>query len=151
MKIANLVLSIALATASSAAFASVKSDLRKVTDDTQKCLDNPDNYSTVGMNECIGQGYGAADKILNAVYTDIVTELKKPSGDADSDKSNAEILSRLVSAQRAWIKFRDEESSLQGIEMLGGTGENQIVLGSLYSMTKTRALQLNKLLGGGSK
>ncbi len=148
MKITALILGLAFVTTSIPAFASVKSDLRKVTADTQKCLDNPENYSTAGMNMCLGEGYGAADKVLNQVYSGIVEGLKKPTGDADGDKSNAEILGRLVQAQRAWIKFRDEESNLQGIEMLGGTGETQIVLGSLYSMTKTRALQLDKLLGG---
>lgn len=131
------------------AFADVKSDIAQVEQATQKCLDNPENYSTAGMNGCLNEGYEAADKILNSYYRQLTSDLKRKSGDKETDAYNAEILNRLIKSERAWIAFRDAQSSYEGTTMLGGSGETTTVLNSLYDMTKARVLQLELTQNGG--
>lgn len=129
------------------ALADAKSDLAKVDSLLEACLNKEENLSTYGMNMCLSEAYTGSDKILNRAYKSIVAGLKKATGDSYSDEWNKESLQRLVKAQRAWIAYRDSESSLKSIEMLGGTGETQIELGTLHDMTKTRAIELEELFG----
>lgn len=127
------------------AFASAQSDFDKLDADMKTCMDA--NESTVGMKECMGTASDGADQILNAVYGKIETGLKKVTGDADTDKMNAEILKRLIDSERAWVNYRRAESLLQGTSDLGGTAESLDIVGSVYDMTKARAIELDKLLG----
>lgn len=136
---------VALTFASSYSFASVKGDLGKIDKNLQTCLDKPENQNTVGMKACTAQADKSADDVLNAVYRQITTNLKKTTGQSDLDKTNAEMLKRLVDSEKVWVDFRDKDSNLQGISMIGGTGEGLIVLNSLYEMTKSRALELDNL------
>lgn len=129
------------------AFGAIADDFKKVDQTLQACLDNPENGSTYGMNSCLDQAYRAGDKILNQWYRATVKSLKVKTGDNYTDESNHEIYVRLVNSQRAWVKFRDTNSTLAGIENLGGSAEGQSVLSSLYEMTKKRALELSSTVG----
>jgi uncharacterized protein YecT (DUF1311 family) len=129
------------------AFADAKSDLAKVDADYQTCLNSPDGMSNSGMKGCTATAYDGADQILNKVYGNIVKGLKVVTGDKYSDHQSVETLSRLVTAQRAWITFRNADSELAGVDMLGGTGESLEIVSSLYDMTRTRAQALADLLG----
>lgn len=106
------------------------------------CLDNPDNQNTIAMKECSGAAFDGYDKILNDEYKIIVNNLKKPTNDQYQKADNAEILKRLVTSQRAWVKFRDSNSDFTSTQMLGGTGEGLIYIGQMNSMTKARILEI---------
>ncbi|MGZ6417306.1 MAG: lysozyme inhibitor LprI family protein, partial [Pseudobdellovibrio sp.] len=93
-------------------FADVKADIAKVDKDLETCLASDDGQSNLGMKECTGAAYDSADKILNQLYKAKVDELSKPTGSKDGDAYNKEILNRLKTSQRAWIIFRDSNSSL---------------------------------------
>ena len=60
---------------------------------------------------------------------------------------SAEILKRLVTAERAWIGFRDTSCNLESTSMLGGTGESNVYGDCLYRMTRQRVLDLKKVQG----
>ena len=77
-----------------------------------------------------------ADARLNAVYGAWTTSLKRP-GPNDA-KDDAEILKRLVAAERAWIDFRDKDCALQSTSALGGTGESTAFSDCRYVLTKAR-------------
>ncbi|AXC15531.1 hypothetical protein ACPOL_6295 [Acidisarcina polymorpha] len=81
-----------------------------------------------------------ADARLNSVYQAWAEALKHPKPDEARD--DAEILKRLVTAERAWIAFRDTDCSLQSTSMLGGTGEPNAYGDCVYAMTKTRVKAL---------
>ena len=85
-----------------------------------------------------------ADARLNSVYQAWTDALKHPK--PDEAKDDAEILKRLVAAERAWIDFRDKDCTLQSTSMLGGTGESNVYGDCLYAMTKARvkALEANR-------
>ena len=67
------------------------------------------------MNACANKAYEKSDAELNALYKQILTRLKN-----DTDATQ-----RLVSAQRAWIAFRDAECTFVTSPSTGG---------SVYSM-----------------
>ena len=77
-----------------------------------ECADADDQAT---MNECADKAYKASDAELNKLYKEIKGRLKD---DADTAKL-------LVSAQKAWIAFRDAECSFSS----SGSAE-----GSVYPM-----------------
>ena len=81
-----------------------------------------------------------ADARLNAVYGSWTDALKHPAP-ADA-KDDAEVLKRLVAAERAWIDFRDKECDLQSTSALGGTGEAGAFGDCRYTLTKARVTAL---------
>ena len=126
--------------------ADVKADIAQVDKDLETCLASEEGQSNMGMKECTGTAFDSADKILNVLYKAKVAELSKSTGDKEGDSYNKEILNRLKVSQRAWVAFRDSNSSLASTEMLGGTGEGLVYIDSLYSMTKSRVLELDSIL-----
>lgn len=88
------------------------------------------------MNQCAGQEYKAADKELNAVYQQITARLK----------DNAEGKKLLISAQRAWIGFRDAECNFSASGVAGGSVYPLIYSNCLTSVTKVRTEALKQYL-----
>lgn len=70
---------------------------------------NASNQAT--MNQCAAQENKAADKELNTVYQQITARLK----------DNPDGKKLLVSAQRAWIGFRDAECKFSASGVAGGS------------------------------
>ncbi|MBC7419802.1 MAG: DUF1311 domain-containing protein [Bdellovibrio sp.] len=101
-----------------------------------------DAQSTADSNNCSSIAYTNADKELNRVYNLIRTPLVK-----DTDVENKEILRRLVTAQKAWITFRDADCELAGTAMLNGSGEGVIIGGCLVAKTIERVKHLQGFLG----
>jgi len=82
------------------------------------------------------------DARLNSVYQAWVKALQH--SDPNDAKNDAEILRRLVAAERAWIDFRDKDCNLQSSSMLNGTGESNAYGDCVYTMTKARVLALEE-------
>lgn len=139
------ILLIPLAFTSVFAFANAKSDLAKVAAQLKICLDKPDNFSNTGMEDCTDKAGKHANAILNSVYKKIEKFLKTPEGDAYSDNLDKEMLKRLIASERSWITYRDAEVSLQGTQMLGGSGEPLLEIRTYYDLTKNRAIELENL------
>ncbi len=118
--------------------ASAATPIDTIDADYSKCMDSAE--STVGYNNCISSAYKAADAELNKVYKAIKSQYSTQK-DADSK----EIVKRLVASERAWIKFRDANCELAGIQMLGGTGEGPMVGGCLVSTTIDRVHELQSI------
>ncbi|MGI4756204.1 MAG: lysozyme inhibitor LprI family protein [Janthinobacterium lividum] len=96
--------------------------------------------SNAHLMACNSVVQALVDARLNSVYQAWVEALKhsKP----DEAKDNAEILNRLVAAERAWIDFRDKDCNLQSTSMLNGSGESNVYGDCLYAMTKARVKAL---------
>lgn len=134
-----------LALAPVMANADTRSDIAAVDSKYDRCMQSEDGQSNAGMKGCTFDAYEAVDKILNRDYK---TYVKQLSGkDADSKES----LKRLVASQRAWIAFRDANSSLAGIENLNGSGESLSVAMKLLDMVKARTIELADLLGSSER
>lgn len=88
------------------------------------------------MTQCAGQDFKVADKELNTVYQQISSRLKN---NADSKKL-------LVSAQRAWIGFRDAECKFSASGVSGGSVYPLIYSNCLTGVTKVRVEALKEYL-----
>ena len=95
---------------------------------------NPNNP---GVSNCTMAAKATADQRLNDVYGGLVNALKHPK-DPDDVRDDAEILKRLIAAERAWITFRDAECGYRSTVALGGTGEGYANAACLYMQTKER-------------
>ena len=88
------------------------------------------------MNECAGKQYKQADSQLNALYKQINSRLQ------DSPDSKK----RLVSAQRAWVAFRDAECSFAASGVEGGSVYPMIYSGCLAELTEKRVAAFKNYL-----
>ena len=92
------------------------------------------------IQTCTSVAQKIADARLNAVYGSWTNALKHPA--PDDAKDDAEVLKRLVAAERAWFDFRDKDCELQSTSALGGTGEAGAFGDCRYSLTKARVIAL---------
>jgi len=88
--------------------------------------------STQGMNETVSASTEMYDQLLNKYYNKLLNILK------------SEDRKVLVSAQRAWILFRDAEKKLIGVTRNeeysgGGTIQSNIYTGMIYTLVAKRA------------
>lgn len=90
--------------------------------------------TTYEMRVCADRSYKAADKKLNRVYQ----QLKPKLGRSQQKK--------LVSAQLAWIKFRDNTCKFRSSFAEGGTLEPVLELGCLADVTEKRVQDLEASL-----
>lgn len=88
------------------------------------------------MNQCAGQDFKAADKELNTVYQQISGRLK----------DNPDGKKLLVSAQRAWLGFRDAECKFSSSGVTGGSVYPWVYSSCLTGVTKLRVEALKQYL-----
>ncbi|WP_445177604.1 lysozyme inhibitor LprI family protein [Pseudomonas sp. McL0111] len=88
------------------------------------------------MNQCAGQDFKAADNELNKVYQQI----------SDRLKDNADTKKLLVSAQRAWVGFRDAECKFSASAVSAGSVYPMIYSNCLAGVTKVRVDTLKEYL-----
>ncbi|HLP88001.1 MAG TPA: lysozyme inhibitor LprI family protein [Nostocaceae cyanobacterium] len=93
---------------------------------------NPQTQADI--NQCAGLSYQNADKKLNQVYRQLLPKLPKA-------RQN-----KLISAQQAWIKFRDASCEFERSAFEGGSIAPSIYAGCLEKLTKQRTQQLQEYL-----
>ena len=120
------------------ALAQAPSEFAAVDARLKACEDR--DSSNAHIMACTSVVQPIVDARLNSIYQAWIEALRHPK--PDEAKDNAEILKRLVAAERAWIDFRDKDCNLQSTSMLGGTGEPIAYGACLYSMTKARVKTL---------
>ncbi len=99
--------------------------------------DDCDNAMDQGtMNRCAEDAWHKSDAELNAVYKKLQSRNKE---DAQAGKL-------LVSAERAWVAFRDAECEYGAADNQGGSIFPLIYFGCLDRLTKARANQLKRYL-----
>lgn len=89
--------------------------------------------TTAQMRRCLGEQYEKADGELNRVYRRLMAQLSESRQ------------SKLQTAQRAWITFRDQSAVFEASAVEGGTLYPVIHLATLISMTRERAKALAAL------
>ncbi|QGM96260.1 lysozyme inhibitor LprI family protein [Methylocystis parvus] len=103
------------------------------------CMDKA--TAQADMNECAAKAFHAADNELNASFRQLQRRL---SDDADTGK-------RLVSAQRAWVAFRDAECAFSSSGVTGGTAYPMIYAMCLEGLTRKRVGDFKSYLTCGDK
>ncbi|MGF1933183.1 MAG: lysozyme inhibitor LprI family protein [Nostoc sp. ChiQUE02] len=93
---------------------------------------NPQTQTAI--NECTKLSYQNADKKLNQVYQQLLPTLER------SRKQ------KLITAQQAWLKFRDTNCEFERSRYEGGSIAPTIYFGCLENTTKLRTQQLQEYL-----
>lgn len=97
------------------------------------CQDAQDQAT---MNECAAKSYKASDTELNKLYREIEHRL---ADDPDTRKL-------LVSAQRAWVAFRDAECAFSASGVAGGSAYPMIQTMCLDELTQKRVEDFRRYL-----
>ena len=98
------------------------------------------------MTICAGKDYEKADKQLNAEYQKLRKLLTERDKAANADGKGA--TDALVTAQRAWVAFRDANCALSGFQARGGSMEPMLISSCLAEMSGKRAEELRQLSEG---
>ena len=93
---------------------------------------NPQTQSQ--MNICAGIAYQNADRKLNQVYGQLLPKL------------SAARKQKLISAQQAWIKFRDSSCEFERSAFEGGSIAPMIYSNCLAAVTEQRTKDLQRYL-----
>jgi uncharacterized protein YecT (DUF1311 family) len=120
-------------------------------DDAQACIGSgsatcmeteADGYTTFGMAACTQAETQAWDDLLNSEYV----ALRDRARAMDAGETNPDYAVRadaLLTAQRAWIAFRDAECALAYSEFGGGSMRRLSASGCHLQMTAERTIDLH--------
>jgi uncharacterized protein YecT (DUF1311 family) len=95
------------------------------------------------MTFCEQSRYETADTALNEQWKKTRAALAATDKDLDENDRGAE--KALMTAQRAWISYRDAHCQAYGFQARGGTMEPMLVAGCLADLTDERTKQLKEL------
>jgi len=95
------------------------------------------------MTLCERARQDEADKALNVQYKKTRAAMVAIDKDQDDDMKGAE--KALVTAQRAWITYRDAQCEAEGFQARGGTMEPMLVAGCIANVTDARTKELKTL------
>ena len=89
------------------------------------------------MNSCAEDSFKAADRDLNAQYSQ--TRKAVLAYDPEGDKL-------LIAAQRAWVTFRDAHCAVESFAFKGGSMEPFMKFACLATTTRARTMELKQML-----
>ena len=102
------------------------------------CMEEPGGDTTIGMIACTSRELRLWDDKLNLHYGDLRAVLRL------KDATNRR--EALLTAQRAWIAYRDAECAQSSLLFEGGTLARVVHVGCVNQMTAERAIQLENQL-----
>lgn len=91
--------------------------------------------TTVDMEQCAQSQYTAADQALNQAYKALTRRVTQPAAKA-----------KLITAQKAWIAYRDADCAAQYQLYEGGSMRNVVLLGCKRQRTEERTQALHDYL-----
>jgi uncharacterized protein YecT (DUF1311 family) len=96
-----------------------------------------DQDTNVAMTRCITEHAAAADKELNALWPQVLKRIEAADYlDAEARKAWRD---KLVSAQRTWATFKDDDcKGAMAFEWYGGSGAGAAMGACLYDKTTAR-------------
>ena len=95
------------------------------------------------MNICAGEALRAADGDLNTDYRMARDEMRRMDSYLEGDMKGA--AKALLTAQRAWIKYRDAACDAEGFTVRGGTMESMIIATCQERLTRQRSEDLRRV------
>jgi uncharacterized protein YecT (DUF1311 family) len=98
-----------------------------------------DDLSSV--QSCATAELARADKALNSAYQKVLRDLTPPSVGDPKDLASSKAM--LIEAQRAWVKFRDNDCNAIAPLIGSGTARLQAVTGCKIQRTEQRTKELN--------
>lgn len=112
----------------------------------QPLVDCKDPMTQMAMNICAGREYEKADGQLNAVYKKAAAEMKQLDKDTEFDDGRPSYFQSLLTAQRAWLVYRDTHCRSEGYLARGGSMEPMLISTCKASLTRERTEKLRELI-----
>lgn len=110
------------------------------------CLEGA--YSTVDMRACSLETIEKAEAELSILTGKIYASLENSLKSGDYSKEDVKVIkARVVKSKKAWDAYTLAKCDLQGVEMLGGTGEGVIVFGCYATSTIEYVKELQNIFG----
>jgi len=106
--------------------------------------------SDLEISQCWDRADQAADAELNKIWPDVL----KSAREADRDfmptqrRETPAAVQDLISAQRAWLKYRDAQCALESDYAQGGSLEPILSAKCSTEMTRARIMQLHDIAAG---
>jgi uncharacterized protein YecT (DUF1311 family) len=100
--------------------------------------------TTPDINHCAKQELNIVEAKLNKVYRKFVKELSEP--DTEFEKFS-EMKSKLIEAQRAWVKFRELDCDAVYTYHIGGSIRDLMYLGCMNQHAEQRIKELERTYG----
>lgn len=122
-------------------FIGLNVQIGQAADDT--AVDCENATTQFDMSKCAHLAYQAADKILNVDYKAAKAAMIEFDGYFEPNDNGAE--QALLSAQRAWIKFRDLACISESFLVRGGTMQPMVYSTCLERLTLERSKELRDL------
>jgi uncharacterized protein YecT (DUF1311 family) len=98
------------------------------------------DQNTITINQCAFDVWKKADDVLNSLYQEQLRYLRTAETEYPPSRGASR---RLVTAQRAWLEFRDKDCAYQ-IGEPGGSGDEFTRLKCMYKHTRTRTSELSE-------
>lgn len=146
--ITSLIVIISVSSASAGELLKLNKKIKKIEVAQQVCLDSEEGMTTLGMAGCFVDSFESFDNMLNAEYSKVVKNFKRPTGDKTEDESNKEQLQLLINSQRDWVKFRDSNSSFSMVSNYGGSLSRLDYISKKADMTKNRLIEITQIIYG---
>ena len=109
--------------------------------------DCKDPQTQTDMNMCSGRAFRAADLAMNERWDAVARKMKDLDKDlGPSTDGRPGYFATLLESQRAWLKFRDAQCTIQGYYARGGTMEPLLVNSCAEDLTKQRTTELGELV-----
>lgn len=110
----------------------ITTDVSSITVAQRPNCNNP--MTQAEMNACAGIANQNADRKLNQIYQQLLPKLSTTRKQ------------KLITAQRAWIRFRDTSCDFERSEVTGGSMEPMVYSNCLASVTQQRIKDLETYL-----
>lgn len=105
------------------------------------CQEAPGGASTLGIVECLGREHQAWDALLNRWWPGMKADAE--ATDASNREHGIDVANAaetLLTAQRAWLNYRDAECAFRWLPYAGGTIRGPIAASCMMEMTAERAI-----------
>jgi uncharacterized protein YecT (DUF1311 family) len=101
----------------------------------------------IEMNFCAQQDYERADAALNVQWKQTAAKMKEyDRAPYRPDDKRPGYMATLLTAQRAWLGYRDAHCESAGYVARGGSMEPMLVAGCMAELTEQRIAQLKALI-----
>jgi uncharacterized protein YecT (DUF1311 family) len=136
MKLKISILFTTLLIISNIVYSQSKDKQDKIDQELSQCLNKSDNQTTAGMCNCTYKALDEWDDQLNATYKLLLSKL------------DSSARSKLIDAQREWIKFKEKEIALVDATygQANGTMWIPVRAEKVLDITKQRTIDLKALL-----
>ncbi|MFC5458484.1 lysozyme inhibitor LprI family protein [Massilia niabensis] len=104
-------------------------------------LDCNKRLTTVELNECASKEKDKVEAKLNSTYQRIMKSLSRPDPDTDSEQ-RSRMKKSLISAQRAWVTFREADCDAVYEKHADGTIRNLMYISCLQRHAEKRVKDL---------